>query len=292
MNIRFFENPLSRSLSIHGLLLLIAFVYITQFAKPMLPMVAPIEVSFTDRPQEIESKKEELKKKLDEDKNTRMVRRSEGELALQAKKDAYLSEKTRVVEEEKTAVTAGELEAKAKSIPEKSATVNPPPKSVTLSDLGVKLAPDVAPKAYEKTRNWAAPQIGETLRGGEYIKGLKEGEVSALNTKESIFFSYYNRVRIQLDQAWPPILKANIEHIFKSGRRLASKAEYVTRVYIVLDEKGDVKKVQVLEESGTHDLDQAAIDALNKAGPYPHPPKGLIDSSGLVQIKWDFILKT
>ena len=134
--------------------------------------------------------------------------------------------------------------------------------------------------------------MGETLRGGQYIQGMKEGEVSALNTKEFVFFSYFNRVRKQLDQAWQPILKENIARIFKGGRKLASHSDFVTRTKVTLNKKGEIVRVQLLEESGTHDLDQAAIDALNKAGPYPNPPKGLVDAAGLVEIRWDFVLKT
>ena len=40
------------------------------------------------------------------------------------------------------------------------------------------------------------------------------------------------------------------------------------------------------------DLDSAAVKALNRAGPYPNPPKGLLDANGNAQIRWDFVLKT
>ena len=42
----------------------------------------------------------------------------------------------------------------------------------------------------------------------------------------------------------------------------------------------------------THDLDEAAIRAFNRAGPFPNPPNGLLQETGSVDIRWDFILRT
>lgn len=149
-----------------------------------------------------------------------------------------------------------------------------------------------APKEYTDERRWANPQFGEALKGGQYIQGVREGEVTALNTKEFVFYSYFERVRKQLDQAWQPLVRQNIQKILKSGRKLASNADHVTRALVTLNQQGQILRIQVLEESGSQDLDQAAVDALNRAGPYPNPPRGLVDIKGEVQIRWDFILKT
>ena len=201
-----------------------------------------------------------------------------------------------MVKEERSAANPGELAPAIQAVPlsphrpktdssKKSA-------SVKLSDLGIKIAPSKADKSFEHERNWAESRTGETMKGGEYIQGMKEGEVSSLNTKEFIFYSYFERVRRQLDQSWQPLLREQIDRIYKRGRHLASNTDFTTRTLITLTSKGEVKRVQLLEESGTTDLDQAAIDALNKAGPYPNPPKGLVEDTGQVEIRWDFILKT
>ena len=121
---------------------------------------------------------------------------------------------------------------------------------------------------------------------------FKDGETSALNTKEFVFFSYFDRVRKQLDQTWQPMVRGQIEKIYKNGRRLASQTDFVTRTLVTINQKGEIVRVQMVQESGTMDLDSAAINALNKAGPYPNPPKGLLDAQGNAQIRWDFILKT
>ncbi len=290
MSSRIFQNPLSRSLGLHLLLLVALFLYL-KMAPKFSPPAEPITIDVLD------TAKNYAKKDEDSHAHT-IVQKSAGELANEAKKDSYLSDKTRTVKEQFSALRPGEVDV-VPGAPGKGTThssnqpteAKPEAKEVKLSDLGVHLSTK-AEHAYEKERNWANSQTGEAIRGGQYIQGMKEGEVSALNTKEFVFYSYFDRVRHQLDQAWQPILREQIQRIYKTGRKLASNSDYTTRTLVTLNSKGEILRVKVLEESGTFDLDQAAVTALNKAGPYPNPPKGLIDTQGEVEIRWDFVLKT
>ncbi|MBS1959336.1 MAG: TonB family protein [Bdellovibrionales bacterium] len=272
-------------------MLLLACFYATH--APKISFEEPISVTILEPKDEVKEAKKD-----DEISKQMIVQRSEGDLADKAKKDAYLSDKTRTVREERSAKQSGEVGAAVPVPPMTAAKPNPKAKKgeskakdVTLNDLGLKFVPKKETN-FEKERNWANAQMGETLRGGQYIQGMKDGETSALNTKEFVFFSYFDRVRRQLDQAWQPILREQIQRIYKTGRHLASNADYTTKTLVTLTKKGEIERVQVLEESGTFDLDQAAIDALNHAGPYPNPPQGLVGGDGRVQIRWDFILKT
>jgi TonB family protein len=279
------QNPISRSLAIHAFLLILACFYVTH--APKLTSEAPVEVTLVDEKDQAKPEDAAIKQII--------VQKSEGDLTDKAKKDAYLSDKTRTVREERSAKKSGDV-GSASAVPPRAASKpeeqpGAQQKSVELSDLGVKISPK-AKTTFEKDRHWATPQLGEGLKGGQYIQGMKEGETSALNTKEFVFFSYFDRVRRQLDQAWQPILRQQIARLYKAGRRLASNSDYTTRTMVTLDQRGQIVRVQVLEQSGTFDLDEAAIDALNKAGPYPNPPRGLVDGTGKVQIRWDFILKT
>ncbi len=253
--------------------MLVAFFIITKSPR-FQRMDQPIEISVEDAPKEKSSR-------------SSIVKKSAGEEVSKAKRDAFLSDKTRVVKEQQSSKNEGDFRgggAPAVSAPGVRSKLG-------VSDFGVKLKTTKSPD-YQDQRNWANTQLGEALKGGQYIQGMKEGEFSALNTKEFVFYSYFERVRKQLDQAWQPILRENVHRLLKAGRRLASNSDFVTRALVTMNAKGEILRIQVLEESGTQDLDQAAVDALNKAGPYPNPPKGLIDSSGHVEIRWDFILKT
>lgn len=272
------RSPISRSLLIHTLVI-VAIIWFHQ-SSYRLSSDAPIEVTFTDSPENKESESSTNEQ--------RIVQRSDGEEAEKAREKSYLSDKTRIVKEERSALQTGESGMTGVRAVKKQSQ---PAAPVTLGDLGVKITTQPKEK-FEKEQKWATPQMGEGLRGGQYVQGLKEGETSALNTKEFVFFSYFDRVRRQLDQAWQPILRGQIQRIYQAGRHLASNSDYITRTLVTLSNRGEIVRVQVLEESGTFDLDQAAVEALKQAGPYPNPPSGLVNGAGQVQIRWDFVLKT
>ncbi|MEK7690222.1 MAG: TonB family protein, partial [Bdellovibrionota bacterium] len=126
----------------------------------------------------------------------------------------------------------------------------------------------------------------------EYLRGFKESDRTLLNTKEYVFFSYFQRIRQRLDTAWQPLLRNHITKLYKRGRQLASEVDHKTQLLVVLNKKGEIEKVQMIEESGVSDLDQAAVEAFNQAGPFPNPPRGLVDGGGHVEIGCYFVLKT
>ncbi|OFZ79831.1 MAG: hypothetical protein A2583_06055 [Bdellovibrionales bacterium RIFOXYD1_FULL_53_11] len=164
------------------------------------------------------------------------------------------------------------------------------PRSV-LSALGIPVLPPA------KNRADAARMFDRTLAPGdslsqEYVKGLKESERTALSTREFVFYGYFQRIREQLDVAWSRSLREQLLKYYKNGRQLASEMDHTTRVLVTLNSGGEITRVQVVEESGTRDLDDAAVKAFNKAGPFPNPPKGIVDKEGNIKIRWDFILRT
>lgn len=161
---------------------------------------------------------------------------------------------------------------------------------ISVKDLGVKIdSAQIRPD--ESIKNWSEDGVGDDVEGGRYITGLKQGETSALNTKENIFFSYTNRMRGQLYQNWAPIIRKELERFYGMGFTFTEDTYFITRTKIILNAEGKVVKVQLLQDSGVLDLDNAALTALNKAGPYPNPPKGLINADGKAELEWNFILR-
>ncbi len=82
-----------------------------------------------------------------------------------------------------------------------------------------------------------------------------------------------------------------MEALVRQGRFVASTSSRVTKLVIVLNNKGDLVKIQVMDRSGLRDLDDAAIEAFKAAAPFPNPPKGMVEKDGKIRIKWDFILE-
>lgn len=207
----------------------------------------------------------------------------------QAKKTGIIREQSRENQgtQQRTALNTTKSER-----PLESSSVTPK----KLSNLGLAILPKTYRSSQERAEsNPDRPSLVTppgTVGGGEYIKGLKEGEFSALNTREFVFYSYFQRIRERLDRAWVPILRAHLTKMYKSGRTLASDMDHHTKILVHLSTDGEITRVQVISESGTRDLDDAAVKAFNKAGPFPNPPKGLIGTAKEIKIPWEFILRT
>lgn len=203
-----------------------------------------------------------------------IVRAQAGEESERAAQDSFWSDKTRTVTREQ--IRVGNSGASAAAVPAQA--------PVPLNKLGVG---DLSRLADRPMETGSSAQLS-----GEYVKGMREGEQTALNTREFVFYGFFERIRSQLDRAWEPILREELIRHYKRGRRLASDQDHVTQVLVTLGARGEVVRVEVQGESGTQLLDETAIRAFNRAGPFPNPPKGLLGTQGTVQIRWEFILKT
>lgn len=133
---------------------------------------------------------------------------------------------------------------------------------------------------------------GEASQTSDYLKGKDPGLETLLNTREYKYYTYFNRIRRKLSEHWEPKVKEKMNRMFKQGRTIASVDDKITKLLIVLNDNGVLVKVQVLSDSGVHDLDEAAIEAFRAAAPFPHPPDGIIDEEGTIKIRWDFILES
>jgi TonB family protein len=237
---------------------------------------------------------------LDTEQSKRVVQTEAGQEVKVAKPDAFMGEKNQVVDQQK--VSAQKLAQPAQA-PQKKLAAKPKSKSNSkmeeltkafpaLSTLGVAL-----PKPGTKPEDDYSPNTAENgslaaqVRG-EYVKGFKAGEQTMLNTREYVFYGYFQRIRERLDRAWDQSLRAKLTQYFYKGRQLAAESDYTTKLLVTLDDDGQVIRVQLVGQSGTRDLDDAAIRAFNDAGPFPNPPKGLVDAEGQIQVRWDFVLRT
>ncbi len=125
----------------------------------------------------------------------------------------------------------------------------------------------------------------------DYIDSIDQGLETMLSTKEFQFYTFYRRIRNQLNEHWTPRVKTSVISVIKKGRRIASDQDLTTRAIVILDQKGKLVKVQIIGKSGLSELDHAALDALKAATPFSNPPRGMIDPDGLIRIRWDFVIE-
>jgi len=282
------RSSLSISVVVHFFLLIIWTILVGQRTA-----ITPKQFTFV----ELEPLPEKFKKQISESNSKRLVQTSRGQEVDKAAPDAFLGEKTQVVDRQTVNVaktTSVALKQKTRSkIEEAVRDEKALQRKTVISKFGVPIF-STMPQGKkllnpDQDRPWAI--IDESMPQ-DYVRGLKESERTALNTKEYVFFGYFQRIRQRLDLAWTRTLRDQLMKLYKGGRRLATDMDHTTKVLVTLNKQGEIVRVQVVEESGTRDLDDAAISAFNRAGPFPNPPKGIVDNKGEIQIRWDFVLKT
>lgn len=222
----------------------------------------------------------------------------------EAAPDAFLGEHTQRVEKQTVSMPkVGSAPKSSRPVPRKMAesekveksSVKSPVITATgaLAKFGIAISAgkEDSPKPEAQPNPIEEGSLAAQARG-EYVKGFKSGEKTMLNTREFVFYGYFQRIRERLDRAWERSLRDHLTKYFYRGRQLASETDYMTQLLVSLDKEGRITKVQVIGNSGTTDLDDAATKAFNDAGPFPNPPTGLVDNRGQVLVRWDFVLKT
>ncbi len=285
--LRRLNSPASLSILLH-LLLMMTWFWCAQIApsltqakhtQPIIIEVEPLPATSSDQ-------------------SKRVVMTEKGHITKEADPKALLGEHNQLVDrqtvsQQKMGDAIRAAIAKPKVTQQENAQKKGGSVIPTLSQLGIAL-PKPGMKPGESDTNTEAQEAGalNAQVQGDYVKGYKESDQTMLNTREFVFFGYFQRIRSSLDRAWEKSLRDKLTKYFYRGRSLASEMDYTTKLLVTLSNDGQVVRVQMLGASGAKDLDEAAIRAFNEAGPFPNPPKGLIDTTGKVLVRWDFVLKT
>jgi protein TonB len=154
-----------------------------------------------------------------------------------------------------------------------------------LKALAPKFSLSPGPRAPSRENN------GDPSQNDDYLKDVKPALQTMLSTREFVYYTYYSRIKEALRQHWEPSVREKVKIIYRQGRTIASANDRITQVMVTLNKNGDLLKVEVLTQSGVTDLDSAAVEAFKDAAPFPNPPKGMIESDGLIKIRWDFVLE-
>lgn len=293
-----------------------AFLVVENFTLKQ-PRTETVSINFlsAEELQKMEQTQKTLQRKSFVPSN-QVVEQSELSASDEAPENArFLSAKNQKVQKQTVAAERGQFQNLKKAAPQKTGPKGDgKKKAITVADESKKqITKDLfkgfdASEALERQK-LADKQSGlgegrgngeqntgtgaETSQTNDYIKDVEVGLETVLNTREFKYYSYYNRIRKQLSQHWEGRVREKLSKLFKEGRApAATNQDRITKLMIVLNEKGTLVRVQVLSDSGIRDLDDAAIEAFRAAAPFPNPPKGIVDGDGTVKIRWDFVLET
>lgn len=209
--------------------------------------------------------------------------------------------------------TLAQTEPKSRPQPKKMAESRPKAlkKALSLSDLGgFKMAEvekmqnqaqetlqEMKKKMDEEARAGALGvdkgQLGKNglAQNSDFVEDVPLGDMTNLNTTEFKYYGFYHRIRQKLEQHWGTSIKDKAKNLYRSGRRMPASENLITSVSVTLNDKGQIVDMQIEGTSGVRELDQAAIESFNKAGPFPNPPKGLL-VGGRATIQWGFVVKS
>ncbi len=171
-------------------------------------------------------------------------------------------------------------------------------KKVSFSDLAAsKVNPDKIAKkkpapslAALGLRNGRAKTSGLSANN-DFVEEVPLGDMTRLNTVEYKYYGFYHRIKQRLEQYWGNSIQKKASALWKSGRRMPASENKITSLEVTLDHRGRVVRVNVKGSSGVRELDEAAIESFNQAGPFPNPPKGMV-KNGQARIQWGFVVKS
>lgn len=171
-------------------------------------------------------------------------------------------------------------------------------KDIKLTDLGMTV---LEPTAKEIARSPASESVKGMKNGSltseglsatnDYVEEMALGDFTHLNTVEYKYYGFFHRIRQKLEQFWGKSIHDKADALFRSGRRLPASDNLITSLQITLNDKGEIIGVKILGTSGVKELDDAAIESFNQAGPFPNPPKDLL-VNGKAVIEWGFVVKS
>ncbi|HZS38535.1 MAG TPA: TonB family protein [Polyangia bacterium] len=127
--------------------------------------------------------------------------------------------------------------------------------------------------------------IGKGAGSMDYLKDVDDGEATALNSKRWKHAPFFNRVKRAVADQWHPDV---VYMIHDSSGHVYGFKDRITVLRIHLDPQGKLVAWQVLQSSGVDFLDDEAISAFRKAGPFPNPPKDLVDTDGQIHFNFGF----
>lgn len=119
-----------------------------------------------------------------------------------------------------------------------------------------------------------------------FIPEVKPGNQTALNTRAAPFAQFITRMHRQIHELWAFGFMAALDG--KPSNNPLNDPGLVAKLEIILDQKGNVDRVNMVRSSGLTVYDAAAIDVVYSAAPYPPPPPPILSGNGKVYIHWTF----
>ncbi len=129
--------------------------------------------------------------------------------------------------------------------------------------------------------------LERAIGGGnvDHLEDVTEGDETALNAKQFVHATFFNRMKRMVRQNWDP--GSVWRRRDPTGSVYGFKTR-VTEVRVALTTTGALAKIVVTAPSGVTELDDEAVRAFHTAAPFVNPPKELANEDGLIVFGFSF----
>jgi TonB family protein len=125
----------------------------------------------------------------------------------------------------------------------------------------------------------------------ENIPGVEEGAFTALNTDQFTYYAFFSRINEQIRSRWVSNVRGYVSQLSQHEMEALSKYDRQTVIEIVLTKDGRFSASMVHQSSGDRRLDQTTLEAFRAATPFLNPPSGLVESDGMIHLKYGFMVR-
>lgn len=271
------------------------------FATVLVAHLIFLLVQIKDQAETVWSKPAAIKIKIVRDalkelslSEKKQIVQSEDSTLAEKRENAFLSDKDRAFDRE---TISKKIDLFKKAAKGNAAKTQKAQKDIKLSDLSISndFTPTQAVARKPASESDQGLENGDPAETGlsatnDYVEEVKLGDFTHLNTVEYKHYGFFHRIRQKLEQFWGRSIQEKTASLFRSGRKIASQ-DYATSLQVTLNAKGEITAVKIMGASGVKELDDAAIESFNQAGPFPNPPKDLL-VNGFATIQWGFIVKS
>jgi hypothetical protein len=142
------------------------------------------------------------------------------------------------------------------------------PKEVSLSDLTQTITPDPSTSS-------------------DHLDTVQDGPMTALNTEQFTYYNFFSRIEERVRPIWERNLQTTERRLQPTDIRHMVNRTLISRLEVLLDDKGLYVDSHLLVSSGFPEIDRDAIAAFAEARYYPNPPRELVKEDGRIHLFYD-----
>jgi TonB family protein len=145
---------------------------------------------------------------------------------------------------------------------------------------------DLNQQTEQREQEMAAVQTQTSVQ--DIIPGIENANMTALNTDQFTYYTFYNRAGTQVRNRWVPGLRTYVQLLTAKMQEELSTRNRTTVLEVLLTPEGQWFRSIVQRSCGDKGLDEVAVQAFHEAAPFPHPPGGMVRSDGFIHFYAEF----